>query len=120
MKYKGEVIHGLGEAGVTYALPTANIYVENAPVGVFVGKTNYLNSWYPSLICIRAPGERQVLEAHLFDFEGDIYHETIEVDVGQRIRHLAPFTTVEEMRALIEKDVQTARRLLDLPVRTKM
>lgn len=120
MKYTGEVIHGLGEAGVTYALPTANIYVEGAPEGIFVGQTKYLNSWYPSLICIRVPGDRQVLESHLFDFEGDIYHETIEVDVGQRIRPLVPFTTVEDMHALIEKDVQTARRLLDLPVRTKM
>lgn len=114
MNFQGTVIKGNGEAGVQYHLPTANIFVEALGEGVFFGRTNYQHEWFPSLICIRNSGKNKILETHLFGFEGDLYHQHIEVQVDGKIRNLTPFISHDDMRKQIVIDIAVAKQRLGI------
>ena len=58
------------------------------------------------------PQER--LEAHLFDFEGDLYGQRIEVALHAFIRDEKKFASVDELVAEMRRDEAEARRLLAL------
>jgi riboflavin kinase/FMN adenylyltransferase len=53
-----------------------------------------------------------VLEAHLFDFSGDLYGKHIEVELATFLREEAKFDDVEAMRRQMRQDVVDARRAL--------
>ena len=55
---------------------------------------------------------KELLEAHLFDWQGDLYGRTIEVDLVAYIRPEATFDSVEAMVARMGEDEAEARRLL--------
>lgn len=118
MKLEGIVQRGEGNASFRYSVPTANIYVSGAEEGVFIGETNKGGDVYNALICVRSAlvdnvaSNKQILEAHLFDFSGDLYGTSIEVVIKQKIRDLVPFQDHESMRILIEEDVRKARAFL--------
>ncbi len=48
-----------------------------------------------------------ILEAHLFDFDGDLYDKQIRVSFNRRIREELKFDTIEELKTQIEFDVQS-------------
>jgi riboflavin kinase/FMN adenylyltransferase len=54
----------------------------------------------------------ELLEAHLFDFDGDLYGRTIEVALHAFIRDEAKFDTMEALTAQMREDEAEARRLL--------
>lgn len=53
-----------------------------------------------------------VLEAHLFDFSGDLYGKTIEVELTAFLRDEAKFDDVNAMRRQMTQDVINARAAL--------
>ncbi|XCF05893.1 bifunctional riboflavin kinase/FAD synthetase [Tamlana crocina] len=53
-------------------------------------------------------GSQQTIEVHFFDFDADIYGETIQVDLLQRIRDEQRFESVEALKAQLSLDKQTA------------
>ena len=53
-----------------------------------------------------------VLEAHLFDFSGDLYGKTIEVELAAFLRDEAKFDDVNTMRRQMTQDVINARAAL--------
>lgn len=53
-----------------------------------------------------------VLEAHLFDFDADLYGRSIEVELTAFIRGEEKFTNAEALSAQIARDVATAKVLL--------
>jgi len=55
-------------------------------------------------------GERLV-EAHLLDFDGDLYGEMIRVVIGQLVREQRSFATEDELVEQIASDVETIRGL---------
>lgn len=57
---------------------------------------------------------RELLEAHLFDFGGDLYGKKIEVGLHAYIRGEQRFDSVEALVAEMRKDEVEARRLLAL------
>lgn len=57
-------------------------------------------------------GEKEVLEAHLFDFSGDIYNERISVQLIGFIRPEMKFSGVAELRERIKRDSEAAREIL--------
>jgi len=60
----------------------------------------------------------ELLEAHLFDFSGDIYGCRVRVALVDFIRAERKFAGLDELKAQIAKDSQTARaRLMDLHAR---
>jgi riboflavin kinase/FMN adenylyltransferase len=58
---------------------------------------------------------QELLEAHLFDVERDLYGQRIEVALHAYIREERKFDSVEALMAEMRKDETAARRLLALP-----
>jgi riboflavin kinase / FMN adenylyltransferase len=55
---------------------------------------------------------QELLEAHLFDFDGDLYGRTIEVALHAYIREEKKFDDVEALVAQMREDEAAARKLL--------
>ncbi len=47
---------------------------------------------------------RRSLEAHLFDFEGDLYGEWVQIEWVRRLRDVRRFASVEQLRQQLERD----------------
>jgi riboflavin kinase/FMN adenylyltransferase len=47
---------------------------------------------------------RRVLEAHLFDFDGDLYGEWVRIEWVERLRDVERFDSVEQLQAQMESD----------------
>jgi riboflavin kinase/FMN adenylyltransferase len=52
------------------------------------------------------------VEAHLLDFQGDLYGEELEVVFAGKLREEQKFRSVEELRLQIARDIAQARTLL--------
>jgi riboflavin kinase/FMN adenylyltransferase len=59
---------------------------------------------------------QELLEAHLFDFDGDLYGRKVEVALHAYIRDEMKFADVETLVAHMQEDEVKARKLLALPV----
>ena len=57
---------------------------------------------------------KELFEPHFFDFSGDLYGQTIEVDLVHYIRPEAKFDTLEGLIAQIDADCAEAKRVLAL------
>jgi riboflavin kinase/FMN adenylyltransferase len=58
-------------------------------------------------------GTRLLLEVHLFDFNQDIYGQPIEVQFLHKLRDEQRFTSLDELKAQIAKDVVDAKRFFN-------
>jgi riboflavin kinase/FMN adenylyltransferase len=54
----------------------------------------------------------RTLEAHLFDFDADIYGARVDVAFIERLRGEEKFSSVEALVAQIQRDADQARALL--------
>ncbi len=106
MKIVGTVIHGDGY-GRKLGYPTANITLGTPLSGVFSGTVTYKGKTYAAAIF--ATNRRPILEAHLFDFDGDLYGEDIVVEVGEKIREAEEFSNVSLLKAAIAADIARIR-----------
>jgi riboflavin kinase / FMN adenylyltransferase len=57
-------------------------------------------------------GSQRVLEAHLLDFDGDLYGQRLRVHFAERLRSEQRFSGPEELRRQVAEDVAAARRVL--------
>jgi riboflavin kinase/FMN adenylyltransferase len=55
---------------------------------------------------------RRILEAHLFDFEGDLYGEWVRVEWVERLRDIERFPSVEALTQQLDHDRIRARAVL--------
>lgn len=116
----GRVAHG-DKRGRTIDFPTANIFLHRqvAPVaGVFViemfgvpgepihGVANV--GTRPTV-----DGTTRVLEAHLFDFDADIYGRHVHVDFLHKVRDEQRFASFEQLREQIKRDVICAKQYFE-------
>ncbi len=117
---RGEVVVG-DKRGRTIGFPTAN--VEPSPDvivparGVYACFVEVDGKRFASCANIGvAPtfGERESrVEAHILDFDGDLYGKVVEVEFVGRIRGEKKFSGVDELVAQIRRDVEEARRITD-------
>ena len=119
---RGEVVEG-DQRGRTIGFPTANVRPEPGIIvparGVYacfvrVGEEKYIACTNVGVAPTFERGENRI-EAHLLDFAGDLYGRVIEVSFLQRIRGERRFSGIEELKAQIGRDVETARRLTEGP-----
>ena len=104
---RGVVVPGSQHAR-SLGYPTANIsYREGDLRGVFAGRVWVRKCFHNAAIFIDT--ERNLLEAHLLDFSLDMLGHDIEVDIVHKIRDRVPFTSDDDMRALIAGDVKAVR-----------
>ncbi len=57
-------------------------------------------------------GEREILEVHLFDFDGDVYGRHLCVEFAHRIRDERRFESLDALKTQISRDAAAARELL--------
>ncbi|MGS0679593.1 bifunctional riboflavin kinase/FAD synthetase [Shewanella sp. 125m-7] len=115
----GRVAHG-EKIGRTIGFPTANIALKRkvTPVrGVFAVKVYWDNSdIYEGVanVGFRPTVNGQVcqLEVHLFDFDGDLYGKTVEVELVAKIRDEQPFGSLDALKKQIKDDANRAKALL--------
>ena len=116
----GRVIHGR-KLGRELGFATANIQLRhNRPplTGIYAVKVHGVDAAARPAVAslgvrptITASG-RAVLEAHLFDFSGDLYHKHVRVDFLHKIRDEEKYSDLETMKAQIQRDCEAARRFL--------
>jgi riboflavin kinase/FMN adenylyltransferase len=107
--------------GVQLGFPTANVPLERrrSPVaGIFAvrvrGVANHQRNGVASLgTRPTIGGTEALLEAHVFDFEGDLYGREIEVEFVARLRDEERFASLEALSRQMELDAAEARRILN-------
>jgi len=112
----GRVGHGR-KLGRTIGVPTANLLLKRrvSPVGgVFavsiLGIDNQVYHGVANIGCRpTVQGERQQLEVHIFDFQGDLYGVQLEVLLDKKLRDEVRFDSFSELKIQIDKDIQQAR-----------
>ena len=112
----GKVAYGQ-QLGRKLGVPTANIRLQKprpALQGVYATLVHgVLDSPMASVANIgyrpTVAGVQPQLEAHLFDFSGDLYGKTITVEICQFIRSEQKFDGLAQLQAQIELDMQTAK-----------
>ncbi|MBC8100218.1 MAG: riboflavin kinase, partial [Armatimonadetes bacterium] len=116
----GEVVHGLAR-GRTIGFPTANIAVWEAQIipanGVYAGWVTLPNGErYAAVTNIGTrptfDGSSVTVEAHLLDFTGDLYGQTIHFSFEHRLRGEQKFDGIQALIAQIHADADAGRRLL--------
>jgi riboflavin kinase / FMN adenylyltransferase len=128
---RGTVVRGAGR-GRTIGIPTINLEAPDArkllpPDGVYAVQVKILESG----VRILNPDSRllggmmnqgarptfgeqaRALEVHLFDFDGDLYGETVHVEWVRRLRDVQAFPSREALVAQLERDRQAARATLN-------
>ena len=113
-----EVVHG-NKRGREFGWPTANMklgpYLRPA-YGVYAVRVRLSDG--DEYAGVANLGQRpmfepeELLEAHLFGFEGDLYGQEIEVALHHYIRPEAKFDTIDELVAQIGADAEQAKALL--------
>ena len=128
---RGTVVRGAGR-GRTIGIPTINLAPPDSrkllpPDGVYAVRARILESGSGIL----APGSKilggmmnqgprptfgdqaRTLEVHLFDFDGELYGATVDVEWVRRLRDVQAFPSREALVAQLERDRQAARATLN-------
>ena len=56
----------------------------------------------------------RALEVHVFDFDADLYGETVTIEWVRRLRDVQPFPSRDALLAQLERDRRAARDSLNL------
>ena len=114
----GTVTRGAGR-GRSIGFPTANLSTDNElppPAGVYATTATLDGILHPSITNIGlrptfGDVERPVIETHIFDIDRDLYDQSVRLSFVQRLRDERPFPDVDALRAQIDADCRSARRL---------
>ncbi len=124
---RGLVVEG-DRRGRSLGFPTANLDPENEilpATGVYAGSVRLLDAGdpafdgeWPAVVNVGTrptfhDSSRVLAEAHLIDFDGDLYGRRIELAYVHRLRPERRFDDVDALRAQIRADVLEARRRLE-------
>lgn len=114
---EGPVVEGF-RRGAGLGFPTANVRSINVIVprpGVYAVQGTWRDRVYPGVANVgynpTFGNEMLSVEAHLFDFDADLYGDTLEVAFVRRIRDERQFASVDALAEQIACDVQTARSI---------
>ncbi|MRI00749.1 bifunctional riboflavin kinase/FAD synthetase [Kriegella sp. EG-1] len=123
----GTVIKGKG-LGRQLNFPTANIFIEESYKliprnGVYVVNSEINGTTISGMMNIgynptvngtenTSGRPRASIEVHFFDFEQNLYDQTIQVNILHRIRDEQKFDSIESLKIQIEKDRVTSRLFL--------
>jgi riboflavin kinase/FMN adenylyltransferase len=117
----GTVTRGAGR-GKSIGLPTANLALgeerAHPGAGVYACLADVAGGRFPAVTNIgvrptfEGAAQRPVVEAHLLDFEKDLYGETIRLVFIERLRDERKFDGPAALLEQIQRDIQRARVIL--------
>ena len=113
----GQIVAG-DRLGRQLGFPTANLDITGLkvpPNGVYAGLTRVGEVTYRVALNIglrptlNSPAPSLRVEAHLLDFQGDLYGQELEIVVGDRLREEKKFASPAQLKEQIARDVQSVR-----------
>ena len=112
---EGQIVRGF-QRGRTIGFPTANLKPQNRVVpkyGVYATATLIDNEWRRSItnVGIRPTFENEPepsVETFIFDFDGDLYGDSLRLRFLYRIRDEKKFNGIDELKTQIKKDCDVA------------
>ena len=116
----GRVVQG-NRLGRSLGFPTANLQIERRrpPVqGIFAVRVHgAADAALPGVASLgtrpTVDGEHTLLEAHVFDFSGDLYGREIEVEFVAKLREEERFPSLDALVAQMHQDAAQARQILN-------
>ena len=132
---QGEVVHGKGKGRAMLGIPTANLSLPAEKLlpqlGVYAGIGWVEKEMYPAAICLASAVQHAhtalegkgvaqeageislevVPEAHLIEFEGDLYGGHLTLEFIEILRGWSDFESVADLRAQMQVDIQEAARI---------
>ena len=123
-RLSGQVVEG-AKRGRQLGIPTANLAVSEEratpALGVYACMAG-APGWQGQAVVnigfrptFEGGEARPTVEAHLLDFAGDLYGQTVSLDFVARLRPEIKFPGVEALLAQIQRDILEARRILHAP-----
>jgi riboflavin kinase/FMN adenylyltransferase len=116
---RGRVVEG-DRRGRLLGFPTANLHVRSGLVlpadGVYAVQAEVDGRRHPAVLNVGVRptfgGRRRTIEAHLLDFDGDLYRRWMRLHLVDRLRGEMAFAGPDALKAAIAGDVAQARRVL--------
>jgi riboflavin kinase/FMN adenylyltransferase len=115
--FEGEVVPG-DRRGRELGIPTANLVPDDRLVTPGHGVYAAWAHGHPAAVNVGVrptfeTGRGLLVEAHLIDFDGDIYGETLRIAFLERMRGERRFESVDALVEQMKKDVQQAGEICD-------
>jgi riboflavin kinase/FMN adenylyltransferase len=117
----GVVVTG-SDRGKRLGFPTANLQIQEGRAypgpGVYVCLAEIAGRRWKAVtnIGVRPTFEEKqeiaTVETHLLDFQGDLYHQEVELAFIERLRDERHFSNSDALISQINKDIQKARQIL--------
>ncbi|MBN1121354.1 MAG: bifunctional riboflavin kinase/FAD synthetase [Anaerolineae bacterium] len=116
----GEVVPGDGR-GRTLGFPTANLSISPELClpsrGVYVAWADVADSRYTAVVNIGTrptfdSDQEQTVEAHLLDYSGSLYDETVYLHFLARLREERKFDSVDALTTQIRTDITQAKQII--------
>lgn len=107
--------------GRVFGYPTANLMIEShfklIPAdGIYAVRVRHGSQWHPGMLYIGVrptlDGEKRTIEVNIFDFDSDIYGETLTVTVEQLLRPDSKFKDLDALKSQMHFDKQLALQAL--------
>lgn len=113
---EGEVIQGTG-TGKKIGFPTANLDVDSEQAlpleGIYATRTLFDGQCHDSVTFfgkrVTFGDTRRTIETHLIDYDKDLYHKNIKIDIIYRLRSEIKFESADELAKQIGKDIIAAK-----------
>lgn len=118
----GDVVPG-HQLGRQLGYPTANISIAEpnklVPAdGVYAVWADTPQGRYGGMLnighrpTVQPNPDAKSIEAHLFDFEGDLYHRSIKISFVARVRNELKFESIDALRTQLQNDEAEIRQML--------
>lgn len=115
----GRVVRG-NRLGHQLGMPTANIRlhrVQSPLHGIFAATVDGAGlQRHAAVVSVgcrpTVDGKEMLLEVHLFDFDGDLYGQHLEVEFVEKLREEERFESLDALTVQMHRDAQQARALL--------
>ncbi len=116
----GKVVHGKA-LGRTVGMPTANIKVCDESLlpecGVYATRIKVGEGTHLAVTNIGTrptvdDEQHLTVEAHILDFDQDIYGQSVELEVHKFLRPIQKFNSLEEVLKQVQEDIEEAKKCL--------
>ena len=108
----GTVVRGK-QLGRTIGFPTANVQPDtqkDIPYGVYAGECLWDTEIKPCVVNIgrhpTVPEGAPTIEAHILDFHGDLYGQTITLRLNRFLRPERRFESLDALREQLQRDIE--------------
>jgi riboflavin kinase/FMN adenylyltransferase len=118
--FTGQVVHG-NKIGRTIGYPTANLKSNTDEKitlgdGIYAVYVTVVEKKYKGMLSIgfrpTVDGKKRVTEVNIFDFDTEIYDQTIKVEIKKHLRQEVKFNSLDELKQQLHTDKENSLKCL--------